>query len=298
MLDDSTIVHMAGYYDTYESRTRRRHTGRSVLGYWIPLAVTVTAATVGLAAWIWSERPDDNDDETDNDDFKERKERREEERDEYGEEIGRHDKVEPRPPPGYGAEASGDPSFPTRDGSREVQDVSTGMMARMSGAIRRTPSPQQILDEASRRVAAGVAAAGAVVGGALSSIREESRDDYGDHSRWSEEADMRVAQRDVPRDQADPSVASATSQPHSNVREPEARMKDDIVKSTAPSKPQPKRKTVAIVVSAETSGDLHKADVDDHHEDAVGELPGLVDCRHLTDTSIVHLVTFTSAYRS
>src|SRR5689334_22301582 len=31
---------------------------RSALGYWIPLALTVTAATVGLAAWIWSERDD------------------------------------------------------------------------------------------------------------------------------------------------------------------------------------------------------------------------------------------------
>lgn len=31
---------------------------RSAFGYWIPLALTVTAATVGLAAWIWSERED------------------------------------------------------------------------------------------------------------------------------------------------------------------------------------------------------------------------------------------------
>ena len=34
---------------------------RSPLGYWIPLALTVTAATVGLAAWIWSEREDSED---------------------------------------------------------------------------------------------------------------------------------------------------------------------------------------------------------------------------------------------
>jgi len=34
---------------------------RSAFGYWIPLALTVTAATVGLAAWIWSEREDTED---------------------------------------------------------------------------------------------------------------------------------------------------------------------------------------------------------------------------------------------
>ena len=39
------------------------HSGRrSVLGYWLPLALTVTAATVGLVAWVWSERKDDEDD--------------------------------------------------------------------------------------------------------------------------------------------------------------------------------------------------------------------------------------------
>lgn len=32
---------------------------RSAFGYWIPLAITVTAATVALGAWIWSERSDD-----------------------------------------------------------------------------------------------------------------------------------------------------------------------------------------------------------------------------------------------
>lgn len=31
---------------------------RSAFGYWIPLALTVTAATVGVVAWIWSERDD------------------------------------------------------------------------------------------------------------------------------------------------------------------------------------------------------------------------------------------------
>ncbi|OAP56092.1 hypothetical protein AYL99_09271 [Fonsecaea erecta] len=32
---------------------------RSTFGYWVPLALTVTAATIGLAAWVWGERKDD-----------------------------------------------------------------------------------------------------------------------------------------------------------------------------------------------------------------------------------------------
>lgn len=32
---------------------------RTALGYWIPLALTVTAATVALGAWLWSERSED-----------------------------------------------------------------------------------------------------------------------------------------------------------------------------------------------------------------------------------------------
>ena len=45
-----TTTHSSSSYGTTSSR--------SALGYWIPLALTVTAATVGLAAWIWSERDD------------------------------------------------------------------------------------------------------------------------------------------------------------------------------------------------------------------------------------------------
>ena len=70
-------------------------------------------------------------------------------------------------------------------------------MARMQGALRRTPSPQQIFDGASKRVVAGVTAAGAFVGGALTSIREDNKGegDYEDHSRWSEEAQTRAHER-------------------------------------------------------------------------------------------------------
>lgn len=262
---------MAGYYETYESRSRRRQTGRSVLGYWLPLAVTVTAATVGLATWIWSERHEDDNDDTEDDYDGERKKRREKEHDQYDAEMRRREVVEhPRAPSGHEAEAfEGPSSSSTRGEQRELQDVSTGMVARMSGAIRRSPSPQQILDEASRRVAAGVAAAGAVVGGALSSIREESRDDYGDHSRWSEEADMRAAHSEMSGHQAARAVANVAKQPPSNMREAEAIVKAETSRSTTPAKSNLKRKTVAVVVSADTNGDFHGAEPNDHHEDAV-----------------------------
>src|SRR5271163_700966 len=59
---------------SYERVERRRrsttgggssfgYTGRrTAFGYWLPLALTVTAATIGLVAWIWSERRDDEED--------------------------------------------------------------------------------------------------------------------------------------------------------------------------------------------------------------------------------------------
>lgn len=153
---------------------------RTAMGYWIPLALTVGVATISVAAWIWSERNDDDyeDDDRPND----------------------GDVHYPRPdaaggdfpPPGYGAgefaRSSGTDAIP---GDAQYDP---SFMARMQGALRRTPSPQQIFDGASRRVVAGVTAAGALVGGALTSIREENRGDFEDHSRWSEEAECRINQ--------------------------------------------------------------------------------------------------------
>ncbi|KAH8699159.1 hypothetical protein BGW36DRAFT_294176 [Talaromyces proteolyticus] len=142
---------------------------RTLMGYWVPLAITVGVATISIAAWIWSERDEDDDEG----------------------EYGRAFPDDYPPPPGPdmppGAEGA---DFARSTGPDVRQDDST-VMGRMQGALRRTPSPQQILDGASRRVAAGMAAAGAMVGGALSSIREE-RGDFEDHSRWSEEADSRA----------------------------------------------------------------------------------------------------------
>lgn len=206
----------------YSQDARRRRVGaagagfsstgrRTFLGYYVPLALTVGVAAIGVAAWIWSERSEDDDDERD-----------------Y---PGDGDDV-PAPAPG-GAYAGDYARSTATDLHGDLQD-DPGMMARMQGALRRTPSPQQIFDGASKRVAAGMAAAGAFVGGALTSIREE-RGDFEDHSRWSEEVESRAARRDLP-DPAVPTMSGAL--PSRGV-------------AGAPSLDK-KKKTVAIVVSSES----------------------------------------------
>ena len=215
---------MSYSYDRYERQrrtTRGASSSRSAFGYWIPLAVTVTVATVGLAAWVWSERKDYDDDD---DDYNDKKRNG-------------------RPPPDYREIGPGGVPYHPTGGGPQVQDES--FMARMSGAIRRTPSPQQIFDGASRRVVAGVTAAGAAVGGALSSIREEDKRDFEDHSRWSEEAETRAT------------TATAPALASQQQREVEASLSIRHGSQDG-SKSNPKRKTVAIVVSADTG----------HHEAA------------------------------
>lgn len=146
---------------------------QSALGYWIPLAVTVTVATVSLVAWVYSERHiDDNTSDTEDSGSSENED--------SGYDGGTVDDYPV--PEGYEAQARSTDADYGED---------PGMFARFQGALRRTPSPQQLFDGASRHIAAGMAAAGAAVGGALSSIREE-RGDFEDHSRWTEE----IAQRE------------------------------------------------------------------------------------------------------
>ena len=196
---------------------------RTAMGYWLPLALTVGVATVSVAAWIWSER--DEDDDNDND----------EDRPHY--EGDAH-----YPPPGV---VGGDfpPGYDAGDFARGVgTDLPPGdtpydpsFMGRMQGALRRTPSPQQIFDGASRKVVAGVTAAGAFVGGALTSIREENRGDFEDHTRWSEEAQSRANERSQ-QAAVGPTMSGAVS-------------------SRAPGQFEKKKKTVVIVVSSLSPAD-------------------------------------------
>lgn len=220
---------MSYSYDRYERNARPAPSRRGGLSYWIPLALTVTVATVGIVAWIWSERNDDDEDE-------------------------------PRPyPPGPdpgpsrpydrnpdGSYRTGPPSYAdvrpgeVAYGTTQQRPEEQGWGARMSGALRRTPSPQQFMEGASRSVVAGVTAAGAVVGSALSSIREEDKNAYKDHKTWSEEAEARAPGASPPppsgiemRSVSEAGVAATSRVPVANGR----------------------RRTVAIVVSADINED-------------------------------------------
>lgn len=181
---------------------------------------------MGVAAWIWSERNDDEEEERGPDGSR---------RPDYGRNP---DGSIISNPPSYADVRPGEVAYGT---AQRPTEESQSYMARMSGALRRTPSPQQFMEGASRSIVAGVAATGAIVGNALSSIREEDRNAYKDHKTWSEEADRQpdvipgpapgIEMRSV--DEAG-TIATATSKaPVGNQR----------------------RKTVAIVVSADTNDD-------------------------------------------
>jgi hypothetical protein len=225
--------------------------------------MTVTVATIGFAAWIWSERRDDEDETSDEE-----------------------HKPGQIPPPGYASMSGGLPPGPgpagfqgpppsgpmgpggfegppmpppgpgfeggARSTAAETQTQDDGtLVARMSGALKRTPSPQQSYDWASKKVAAGVAAAGAMVGGALNTIREGSQDDYEDHERWSEEADSRDNGKEIRRGikrrgTADDYFSGAVEMP-----------KPVAIKSR-------KRKSVAVVVSAVENGSDGVREVGQH----------------------------------
>lgn len=161
------------------SHSENSRSRRGVWGHWVPLAVTLTVATVGLAVWAWSQRKEEDEDEH---------------------EPGLdYDNVDPGVIPSYGATTRDDlapqqqprPNDESYGVGPAASDSSVaGWGTRMSGALRRTPSPQQFLDSTGKTVAAGVAAAGAAVGKALSSIREEDKA-YGDRNPWSDEADAK-----------------------------------------------------------------------------------------------------------
>ena len=229
---------------------------RTAWGYWVPLAVTLTVATAGLVAWVWSERKDNEEDDPP-----------------PGPSTPDHANTHSplggyRPPaqdyaaPPQGSQ--GPPGFNGPPGQQPYASESYGrgaedesIVARMSGALRRTPSPQQILDGASRRVVAGVTAAGAVVGGALSSIKEEDKAGYEDHSRWSEEAESQIGGAQLRKG---PELLDMEASSPATVRGA----------ASSGVKVGGKRKTVAIVVSAEINYE-HAEDAEYHQEHAVSD---------------------------
>jgi hypothetical protein len=186
----------------------------------VPLFVTATLAVGGLAAWAWSAREDhETTSSSDDEDLS------------YGGETDpEHSGRRPRPSHGVSEgvirDGTGTTTGHHQDGPGAAGDgrEDSTLIGRVQGVIRRTPSPQQIYEGASKKVVAGVAAAGAVVGGALSAIREEDKDDFRDHERWGEEASVN-------------------------------RSIDAVKKAAGSSSSGGRKKTVAVVVSAE-EGDI------------------------------------------
>lgn len=243
-------------YDRYERSGRRQtSSSRGTFSYWLPLAFTVTVATVGLVAWVWSERSNDEEEPP----------------------PPPGDNVYPGPDarPGYGRNPDGS----VRTGPPSYADVRPGevaygtvpnqplqgpeqsqsYMARMSGALRRTPSPQQMFDGVSRTVSGGVAAASAAMGSALGSIMEEDKNAYKDHKTWSEEAEARGA--------------SAVSPVPPGGIEMRSDSIPGVVSTPRVAQSNGKRKTVAVVVSADTSVDDYDEDEFHEHASILSHLP-------------------------
>lgn len=234
----------------------------SVLGYWVPLIALSTVAVGGLAAWIWSERS-----AHDEDDYP--------------------DEKPPRPatgmggpynPPAQGSQQQQQPYQPPPGGesstyynqsrsTEEHERTDQTFISRMSGLVKRTPSPQQFFDSASK----SVAAAGAAAGAALNSIMEEdhsngftSYDDQGrhesssrierreekegfsDHERWSEEAEE-IKRRNTIETESGKRIDAAK-------------------KEEGKAKGGKAKRTVAVVVSADIAAtEEHSFDEDVYH---------------------------------
>ncbi|KIY02115.1 uncharacterized protein Z520_02253 [Fonsecaea multimorphosa CBS 102226] len=271
---------------------------RSTFGYWVPLVLTVTAATIGVAAWVWGERKDDE-------------ESSEDEQYQGGPPPPGYASMSgalppgppmaagfqggppppggapmpmtpgpqqpggfgPPPPPGGfqgppppggfqgppppGGFQGGPPPPGWRGTEEEYQTRSTmveeqqetGIVARMSSALgfgrsttpsgdrSRSQAPAQPYDWANKPFASATAAAGAMVGAAISTLSGGGGEGYEDHERWSEEAEQRDNDRQVTqgikrRGTADEFFSGSIELPRSA------------------SIAHQKRKTVAVVVSA------------------------------------------------
>lgn len=200
---------------------------RGGFSHWVPLLVTVTIATAGVAAWAWSQRNRDDEDDYEDEDDHDNKNAGlalDYEHADYGE----------NPPYGTAATRQRSDSNQLSDAPAAAAAAATaGWSSRMSDALSSTTgSPQQWVDTASKAMSAGMAAASAAVGGALASIREGDKAAYADHETWSEEADARKDR---------PSASTA-----------------------AKSGPSRRRKTVVLVVSADSMPDSF--DEDTFHE--------------------------------
>lgn len=209
--------------DHGSSRSRR-----GVWTHWVPLAVTLTVATVGVAAWVWSQRKDE-DDEDRHLDYDNHAHEGDNNQPHGSRDVGSRDLQGPEKPPRPDDQTHG-------IALAEEEAGNGGWGSRVTGALRRTPSPQQFFDSTGKTVAAGVAAASAAMGKALASIREEDKNPFDDTNPWQDEADAKNER--APADTSSPLIGGSR-----------------------------RRKTVAIVVSAETGAVPEEEDA--YHEHAV-----------------------------
>ncbi|KAI1374764.1 hypothetical protein F4677DRAFT_424794 [Hypoxylon crocopeplum] len=224
---------------SYESSRSRR---RGVWSHWVPLVVTLTVATVGVAAWAWSQRSNEHEDEESDPEPADL----DYENADYGENPPYGASAADMHPPNAESNApfrNGGVSYGVGDIHPEASGISAGWGSQVSGALRRTPSPQQFLSNAGKTVAASMAGVGAAVGSALAAIREDDKNAYADHETWSEEAEARKE-----------------NTPPSQTRDPTKR-----------------RKTVAIVVSADTNMDDLDADGFHEHASILSHIPLKMD---------------------
>jgi hypothetical protein len=262
------------------SSTRQQGT----LGYWVPLITISTIAIGGLAAWIWSERSDSEEDDRPQHDRPPRPATGQggayptQGAQPYtGPAPGPQQNVnlpphegplpsqsagpQGMPPPVGGEAASYYAGRSTHAQTQQQQDAS--WYGQVRGAIRRTPSPQQFFDSASKQVGAAAAAAGA----ALGSIIEEDKDPYyeddngrrgragegevfSDHERWSEEAEEKTR------------IGAVEAE--------SGKRADAALRSARDGKGSKSKRTVAVVVSAGSGSEsAYEHDTTYHSEHAV-----------------------------
>ncbi|KAI5358817.1 hypothetical protein Slin14017_G111000 [Septoria linicola] len=202
----------------------------SVLGYWVPLVTIGTIAVGGLAAWIWSERSEHDDD------YPHDKPQRPP--GPGGPYPTQGSQPYPGPPQSAGPNAGAAGYMPLQDPTQPPQPIGADVTGTSYGGgsasayydassttsrnvterndatflgrvMRRTPSPQQFFDNASKQVMGGVAAAGKALGSIMEvdsrdhseeRRRLDEREGFSDHERWSEEAEDRQRIKTTERD--------------------------------------------------------------------------------------------------
>ncbi|KAK3677557.1 hypothetical protein LTR78_002407 [Recurvomyces mirabilis] len=177
------------------------------------------------------------------------------------------------------------------DHHEETQDQGT-FFGQVRGAMRRTPSPQQFFDHASKQVSAGIAAAGSALGSIMEDpengsgpnsgrvsrdervsrerrgevdVRREEREGFSDHERWSEEADEKRRVGPV-----------GGVEVESGRRAESARSAREVDSSKGKGRAGQGKTMVAVVVSADTNMD-GKMDEEDvvyaEHASILSHLP-------------------------